>query len=84
MPEIYMVIFFFIINGVISPDFGDFGYYFMLNVCQISKFQYSMLGTVGNITGFLGCMYYEQNLKDIEVRTLIYWSTVISCLSGLC
>lgn len=29
-------------------------------------------------------MYYEQNLKDIEVRTLIYWSTVISCISGLC
>ena len=33
MPEIYMVILFFIVNGVISPDFGDFGYYFMLNVC---------------------------------------------------
>ena len=29
-------------------------------------------------------MYYEQNLKDIEVKTLIYWSTVISCLSGFC
>ena len=38
MPEIYMVILFFVINGLISPDFGDFGYYFMLNVCQISKF----------------------------------------------
>lgn len=43
-----------------------------------------MLGTVGSFTGFLGCMYYEQNLKDIEVNTLIYWSTVVSCLSGLC
>ena len=38
MPEIYFVIFFFIINGVISPDFGDFSYYYMLNVCHISKF----------------------------------------------
>jgi len=33
MPEIYMVILFFVVNGLISPDFGDFGYYFMLNVC---------------------------------------------------
>lgn len=38
MPEIFLVITFFVINGLISPDFGDFGYYFMLNVCNISKF----------------------------------------------
>lgn len=38
MPEIYLVIIFFILNGVISPDFGDFSYYFMLNTCNISKF----------------------------------------------
>ena len=38
MPEIYFVVLFFVINGIISPDFGDFSYYFMLNVCNISKF----------------------------------------------
>ena len=38
MPEIYMVVFFFVLNGIISPDFGDFSYYFMLNVIKISKF----------------------------------------------
>lgn len=38
MPEIYLVILFFVINGLISPDFGDFSYYFMLNVVKISKF----------------------------------------------
>ena len=38
MPEIYLVIAFFVLNGVISPDFGDFSYYFMLNEIQISKF----------------------------------------------
>jgi hypothetical protein len=38
MPEIYLVVFFFILNGIISPDFGDFSYYFMLNVIKISKF----------------------------------------------
>jgi len=38
MPEIYLVIVFFILNGLMSPDFGDFSYYFMLNTCQITKF----------------------------------------------
>jgi len=38
MPEIYFVIGFFLLNGLISPDFGDFSYYFMLNVANISKF----------------------------------------------
>jgi hypothetical protein len=38
MPEIYLVICFFVINGLISPDFGDFSYYFMLNTCGVTKF----------------------------------------------
>jgi hypothetical protein len=38
MPEIYMVISYFVINGIFFPDFGDFGYYFMMNTCKISKF----------------------------------------------
>lgn len=38
MPEIYLVVAFFVLNGVISPDFGDFSYYFMLNEIKISKF----------------------------------------------
>lgn len=82
MPEIYLVIFYFLISGVTQPDFGDFSYYFMLNVVNISKFQYSMLGTIGSFTGIFGTMYYEQYLKDVEVRTLLYWSTVVSCASA--
>ena len=38
MPEIYLVVSFFMLNGILSPEFGDFGYYFMLNVVKISKF----------------------------------------------
>jgi hypothetical protein len=38
MPEMYLVVLFFIFNGLISPDFGDFSYYYMLNVAGISKF----------------------------------------------
>ena len=83
MPEIYLVILFFLLNGLFSPDFGDFSYYFMLNTVKMSKFQYSMLGVIGQITSVFGTMYYEAQLKDIEVRTLLYWSTVVSVISSL-
>jgi hypothetical protein len=37
MPEIYLVIAFFVVNGALSPDFGDFSYFFMLNEIKITK-----------------------------------------------
>ena len=37
-PEIYLIIAFFLLNGYLSPDFGDFSYYFMLNTVKLSKF----------------------------------------------
>jgi MFS family permease len=43
-----------------------------------------MMGIIGQFTTILGTMYYEAKLKDIEVRKLIYWSTVISIISGFC
>ena len=32
MPEIYLVIFYFLFSGILQPDFGDFSYYYMMNV----------------------------------------------------
>ena len=63
MPEIFLVLLYFVLNGLVSPDFGDFGYYFMLNVAGISKFQYSLLGTIGQVTSIFGTMFYESWLK---------------------
>jgi hypothetical protein len=83
MPEIYLVVTFFVLNGLLSPDFGDFSYYFMLNVVNLSKFEYSMLGVVGQVTSVFGVMFYEARLKDVEVRTVLYWSTVCSIISSL-
>ena len=83
MPEIYLVIAFFLLNGLLSPDFGDFSYYFMLNTVKLSKFQYSMLGVVGQVTSVFGTMYYEAYLKDLEVRKVLYWSTIFSVISSV-
>lgn len=82
MPEIYLVILYFVFSGLTSPDFSDFSYYFMLNVIKLSKFQYSMLGLIGSFTGVLGTIYFEKYLKDIEVRTLIYYATICSVIQS--
>ena len=46
LPEIYRVLGFYFFNGLLSPSFGQFTYYFMLNECGISQMQYSMLNVV--------------------------------------
>jgi len=43
-----------------------------------------MLGVIGQVTGIFGTMYYENYLKDIEVRTVLYWSTIVSMISSFC
>lgn len=38
MPEIYLVLSYFILSGLLSPSFGGFNYYFMMNVAHVTKF----------------------------------------------
>jgi hypothetical protein len=35
------------------------------------------------VTSIFGTMLYEKKLKDIEVRTIMYWSTIFSIVSSL-
>ena len=83
MKEIYMLLSFFILNGLISPNFGNFGYYFLLNVCKITKVQYSMLATFGSFTGLIGVVIYEKFCKEIRVRKMVWFSIVMSCISAM-
>jgi hypothetical protein len=81
MPEIYMVLIFFLLNGLFSPSFGQFSYFFMLNVAGVSKFQFAMFGVISKVCHIFGTMYYKAYLKDYETRTIILWSTIISVVS---
>jgi Na+/melibiose symporter-like transporter len=81
MPEIYLVICFFVLNGLFSPSFGQFSYFFMLNVAGITKFQYAMFGVISKVCHILGTMYYKAYLKDTETRTVIYYSTIMCVFS---
>lgn len=82
MKEIYMVLFFFLANGLLSPSFGQFSYFFMLNVAHISKFQFAMFGVISRACHILGTVFYKSYLKDTETRTIIFYSTAISVVSS--
>lgn len=43
-----------------------------------------MLGTIGQFTSIFGTMFYEKSLKDYEVRTVLYWATIVSVVSSFC
>ena len=38
MPEIFLVLAYFICHGFVSPSFGSFAYYFLMNEAHITKF----------------------------------------------
>lgn len=80
IPQIYRAILFFLLNGLIVPSFGDFSYYFSINIVQFSKFTVSMLTLIGFITLLTGTMAYERFLKNYEVRKLLKWNLVIGSI----
>jgi len=40
-----------------------------------------MFGVISKVCHIFGTMYYKAYLKDYETRTIILWSTIISCVS---
>ena len=83
LKEIYMVLFFYMLQGILQPSFGEFGYFFMLTTCKISKFTYAATNLVTKVSFIVGTWYYKEYLKDIENRTIIFWGTIMGIVSGV-
>ena len=47
--EIYCLVIYFILDGFTTPSFGDYSYFFLMNVVGISKFLYAMLTLLGAV-----------------------------------
>jgi len=80
--EIYMIISFFILNGLISPSFSQFSYFFYLKVCGVTQFEYSMLGVIGQCCCIIGAWFYRNRLKHMETRTILMWATISGVISS--
>mmetsp|Transcript_13088 Transcript_13088/g.22088 ORF Transcript_13088/g.22088 Transcript_13088/m.22088 type:complete len:291 (+) Transcript_13088:622-1494(+) len=83
LPEVYQTLVFFLLVGLVEPSFGDFWYYFQLNVIKFTKFQYAMFGVLGYASLSLGTLYYNLYLKEHEVRTLLKWACYMGVVGSL-
>lgn len=80
--EIYCLVIYFLLDGLTNPSFSDFTYFFLLNVIGISKFMFAMLTLIGQVCQVIGVIVYEKFLKNVEVRTVIFWNVILSIIGA--
>jgi len=74
-----MIIYLFL-YGLCVPSFSSFGYFFMLDVVELSKFTYSMLTVLGFFCLLIGSALYTKYFKEKEFRNLIIMEMVIGVI----
>jgi Na+/melibiose symporter-like transporter len=81
--EVYQIIIYILLDGLTSPSFGDFSYFFLMNVIGISKFMFAMITLIGSVCGVIGVLIYTAFLREVEVRTIIMWNYVIGVFGAI-
>ena len=76
-PIFYKVLIYLFLTGLI-PSFGTFGYYFMLDVVQISKATIALLGVLGYICLMAGSSIYNYAFNNKEIRTLMTYNILLN------
>jgi len=71
MKEIYFVIIFFVLRGILNPSFEEFTYFFLLNVLGVSKFIFAILVLIGQICHLIGALIYRAFGRNVDTRIMI-------------
>ena len=80
IPEFYNVIIYLLLSGLLVPNFDSFGYFFLLDVVEVSKFTYSMLTVLTYGCLLVGTVLYNAFFKESEFRSLFVWEVVIKLI----
>lgn len=78
MPEYYRVILYLLLGAMTQPSFSSFGYYFLLDEVEVSKFMYSMLTVVAYFCLLIGSQMFNKCFIDTEYRRLIIIDALIT------
>ena len=65
--------------GASVPSFGDFLYYYQIEISGFSQFTYSMLTVLAYVTLLVSTFIYNGLLKNLEMRNMM----VTACLINL-
>lgn len=82
LPELWKSLVFFLIMGCVIPSFGDFLYYYQIEVAGFSQVIYSMLGVLGFITLFISTFIYSSLLKDLEIMNMMVTACVVNMIGS--
>jgi len=82
MREIYFIIIFFIVKGILNPTFEEFSYFFLLNVIGVSKFLFALLVLVGQICHVIGALLYKAFCRNVDTRWMIFWAMVTGSIGS--
>ena len=75
--EIHRPLVFFVMMGFVIPTYDNVHYYFLLNTCGMSIYQYDMLSILSFVGVAFGTLVYLRFLRNIEVWKLIFASLII-------
>lgn len=81
MREIYCIVIFFLLRGVLNPSFEEFSYFFLLNVIGISKLVFAIIVLIGQICHIIGALIYKAFFRNVDTRTMILFAMVTTCTS---
>jgi Na+/melibiose symporter-like transporter len=82
MREIYQIVIFFLLRGLLNPTFEEFTYFFLLNVIGISKFMFALLVLIGQIAHVAGALIYKAFFRSTETRTMIAFAIASSVITN--
>ena len=80
--EIYLVVIYFLVDGLTNPAFGDYSYFFMMNIIGVSKFMFAIITLIGSICSIIGVLIYNIFLKNSEVRTILLWNVALAVVAA--
>lgn len=77
--ELWRSFIFFFLLGCLVPSFGDFFYYYQLEVVGFSKLTYALCGSLGFFYLVIAMQLYNWYLKDRETSIMM----IIACFTNL-
>lgn len=83
IPEIYKVLLYLVLTGLVRPSFNDFWYYYITNIKGFSQIVIGLMGVLGNISLMLGSIMYSKYFFKWESRTILTVSNLIVFFGGI-
>ena len=77
--ELWNSFLFFFLLGCLVPSFGEFFYYYQLEVVGFSKLTYALVGSLGYFYMVIAMQFYNWYLKERETIIMM----VIACFTNL-